>query len=200
MPEPAGFRTQSEPSAQLEDLFPPLFVPRPLLYFVCADRIDRRGRIFSLGSTFGCDGVRPPAAYTFCPSSLATQRKNSRAVFGWGASFASAVPESVAISFGQHKAKRRAFPNPRRIVMGVAGDTGGRLPGNEKLGELGVSLVKLDAICRQLAHKFNRFLVVFVFMSRQPYEQFHIPRFGDQPPLPSWGRQSPRTASVHPLS
>ena len=68
--------------------------------------------------------------------------------------------------------------------MGVAGDTGGRLPGNEKLGELGVALMKLDIIGRELADKLNRLLVVFVFVSRQPDEQFDIPRFGDHSALP----------------
>ncbi len=84
--------------------------------------------------------------------------------------------------------------------MGVAGDTGGRLPGNEKLGELRVALVKLDIVCGQLAEKLNRFLVVFVFMSRQPDEQFDIPRFGDQLALPLGVGKVFESASAHPLS
>ena len=62
--------------------------------------------------------------------------------------------------FGKHIAKRRALLDAQRVMMRVAGQTGGRLAGDEKFGELRMPLVKLNVVGRNSPNKIESFFIV----------------------------------------
>ena len=64
--------------------------------------------------------------------------------------------------------------------MRVAGQTGGRLAGDEKFGELRMPLVKLNVVGRNSPNKIESFFIVLEFMSGETDQQFDIARLSDQ--------------------
>src|SRR6266576_4986217 len=65
-------------------------------------------------------------------------------------------------------------------MMRVAGQTGGRLAGDEKFGELRMPLVKLNVVGRNSTNKIESFFIVLEFMSGETDQQFDIARLSDQ--------------------
>src|SRR4029077_17303307 len=76
-------------------------------------------------------------------------------------------------SLRKHITHRRPLLDSHRIVMRVTGDTNGGLPGNQQLGEVGMSLVKLDIISGNLGQDFAG-LIQTLKLPCQTYKQFDI--------------------------
>src|SRR5919199_4780303 len=83
-------------------------------------------------------------------------------------------------AFSEHIAERRSFFDPKRVMMRIARYTRRRLSRNQKFSQLGMSLVKLDAVCGKPSEELDRLFVVFVLMARQTDKQFDVPSLRDQ--------------------
>src|SRR5919198_344989 len=97
--------------------------------------------------------------------------KNRRCVYGGG-------------SFRKEVINRRAFFDPRWIVVRITGEAGGGLARHEKLGKLGVTLVKLRIIGGDLLKQRYSLPVALVLRFGKADQNLHIPRLGDQLALP----------------
>src|SRR5581483_8155859 len=89
-----------------------------------------------------------------------------------------------ADALGQHVVHGSALLDAAGVVVGVAGETGGRLPGDEQLGQIGVPLVEFDVVRGDALDEVGGLFVAMVLPRGEAHQQLRVARLGDQAILP----------------
>ena len=90
----------------------------------------------------------------------------------------------LAYAFAQQRLDRRAFFDPRRKMVRIAGETNRRLASYQQFDKLRMALVKFDAVGRDLFEQFDRLFIALVFSLGKSHQKLKITRLGDQLSLP----------------